>query len=143
MQVKDQIQLRREQLGLTMKQLADRVGVTEQAVRHWESGRSFPGKSKMSLVEQALNFSLDWSEGAHRGDHRKTARDIVDEADVKLLLLISRLPPKLKALLSQLATAYLEDTEVSAVGARQEAARVDRNLTDEKKSRARRRTETA
>jgi DNA-binding XRE family transcriptional regulator len=32
----------RESLGLTQKDIADELGVTEQTVRNWEHGRSIP-----------------------------------------------------------------------------------------------------
>ena len=103
MRIKDQIQMRREALGLSMKELADRVGVTEQAVRHWESGRSFPGKSKSRLVEEALTFNLDWAEGTPQVADGKTAAALVDQSDIELLMLIARLPLRAKNAVAEFA----------------------------------------
>lgn len=113
MKIKDQIRSRRESLGMDMLQLARRVGVTEQAVRHWESGRSYPGKSKMHLLETALSFVLDWTEGLKPVGEGKTAAAMIDEGDVSLLLVICKLPLRVKTLLGELAQAHLEVLERS------------------------------
>ena len=63
MLVKDQLQLRMDQLNISVNELARRVGVSSQSVRHWLAGRSFPGKAKCNLIEEALTFKLDFSEG--------------------------------------------------------------------------------
>lgn len=49
MLVKDQLQVRMEQLSMPVNDLARRVGVSDQSVRHWLNGRSFPGKAKCHL----------------------------------------------------------------------------------------------
>lgn len=108
MLIKDQIRSRRESLGLSMQQLADRVGLTEQAIRHWESGRSFPGKSKMAALEQALSFTLDWTEGRNAEGQGKTAASMVDQGDIELVLVIARLPQQAKTLIGDLARMHLE-----------------------------------
>lgn len=111
MEIKDQIRSRREKLGMTMKELADRVGVTEQAVRHWEGGRSFPGKSKMRAVETALSFQLDWTEGTAPAGN--TAAAMIDQQDVELLLVICKLPLKAKSLIGDFARMHLDAIEQS------------------------------
>jgi len=108
LRVKDQIRVRREALGMDMHQLALRVGVTEQAVRHWENGRSFPSKAKTRLLEQALSFSLDWSEGENPTQESKTAAAMIDQRDVDLLLVICKLPLRAKELLGDFARLHLE-----------------------------------
>jgi len=120
MLVKDQIRVRREDLGMTMRELGDRVGVTEQAVRHWEGGRSFPGKSKMRLVERALSFVIDWTEGASTPSEIRSSASMIDPADVELLLLLARLPAAMKGLLSQVAQVHLAavDSARAAPGSR-------------------------
>lgn len=112
--IKDQILSRREALGLTRKELADRVGVTEQAVRYWEDGRSFPGKSKSRLVEQALSFTLDWTEGASApAGGGKSASAMIDQNDIDLLLVLARLPAQAKGLIGDFARMHLEVVEKS------------------------------
>lgn len=108
MQVKDQIRVRREALGITMHELGQRVGVTEQAVRHWESGRSYPSKAKTTLLEKALSFSIDWSEGANRGKASATAAAMIDPDDINLLVTICQLPLRAKQVIEELANIHLE-----------------------------------
>ena len=108
MKVKDQLRMRREQLGVTVHELADRLGVSAQAVRHWESGRSFPGKTKTGAIEEALSFTIDWTEGARAGSHRAQSGALIDPNDVALLLQIGRLPPPAKALIGDLIDMCLD-----------------------------------
>lgn len=108
MKVKDQIRLRREQLGVSVSELAKRLKVSAQAVRYWEAGRSFPGKAKTSALESALSFSIDWTEGARSDSKRLPAQSLIDPGDVELLLQIARLPPPAKALVASLVRMHLE-----------------------------------
>ncbi len=50
-------QLRRE-LGLTQKELADRLNVTDKAVSKWETGKGFPDVKLLEPLAQALGVSL-------------------------------------------------------------------------------------
>lgn len=107
MKIKDQIRARREQLGVTVNELANRVGVSSQAIRYWESGRSFPGKSKAPLVESALSFVLDWTEGKKAAAIKPQMAALVAQEDIDLLLLLSRLPVSFKELIASVAQAHL------------------------------------
>lgn len=107
MKIKEQIRSRREALGLSMAELAALVGVTETAVRHWESGRSFPGKSKMRAVENALGFVIDWHEGIPPQGEKPTAIAMMDEHDIELMMEISRLPKKFKDAIREMVQAHL------------------------------------
>ena len=107
MQIKDQIRARREQLGVSVSELAKRVGVSGQSVRHWESGRSFPGKSKAPLVESALSFTLDWTQGKRIAAAQPQMAALVAQGDIDLLLLLCRLPTPFKDLMTELARTHL------------------------------------
>lgn len=50
-------QLRKEQ-GLTQKELADRLNVTDKAVSKWETGKGFPDLKLLEPLAQALGVSL-------------------------------------------------------------------------------------
>lgn len=108
MQIKDQIRARREQLGISVGELAKRVGVSGQAIRHWESGRSFPGKSKAPAVESALSLTLDWTEGRRADAAQPQMAALVQQEDMDLLMLLCRLPAPFKALLAELARMQLD-----------------------------------
>lgn len=111
MKVKDQIRARREQLGMTIDELARRLEVSGQAVRHWESGRSFPGKSKAGALEAALSITLDWTEGARPVSSGNAMSALVNRSDIDLLLLICQLPEQAKELIANLVRMHLTALE--------------------------------
>lgn len=111
MKIKDQIRARREQLGMSIVQLAERLGVTDQAVRYWEAGRSNPGKRIAQKLEEQLDFRLDWTEGARHSGDRRTINALIDQNDIDLLLLICRLPFDAKNLLGDFARVHLRALE--------------------------------
>ena len=113
MKIKDQIRARREQLGISIAELAKRVDVSGQAVRHWESGRSFPGKSIASAVEAALSIRLDWTEGDASAEDRPEMATLVKQGDLDLFLTIAQLPLNVKVILGELAKSYLAIIEGS------------------------------
>ena len=94
------------QLEMPVSDLAERLGVSHQTVRHWLSGRSFPGKRKAPELERALSFKLDYSEGA--GQSSQTVESALNKSDVETFLLISRLPPEVKSIFGRLASAFLQ-----------------------------------
>lgn len=104
MQVKDQLKIRMEQLGVDVRELADRLHVSNQTVRHWINGRSFPGKRKAPLLEKALSFKLDYSEGMVASN--STIEQTLKEADVKMFRAYQRMPEEVRLLFSRLAEAY-------------------------------------
>lgn len=111
MKIKDQIRARREQLGISVTELAKRVDVSSQSVRYWESGRSYPGKAKVQALEAALSATLDWSEGVTRKGKDVTA--LMEQKDIELLLLISRLPVGFKNLFGEMARLHLAEMDKS------------------------------
>ncbi|NLC25267.1 MAG: helix-turn-helix transcriptional regulator [Fastidiosipila sp.] len=48
----------RKQQGLTQKDLAEKIGVTDKAVSRWETGRGFPDVSILEPLAKALNVSV-------------------------------------------------------------------------------------
>jgi len=51
------IRSRRQQIGLTQQQLADRLSVAESSVVAWETGKHYP-KRKLGAIEAVLGVSL-------------------------------------------------------------------------------------
>ncbi len=47
-------------LELTVAQAARQAGITEKTLRSWESGKSEPRGSRLSLLAGVLNVSLVW-----------------------------------------------------------------------------------
>lgn len=54
------IRARRRILGLTMKQLANIVGVTEAAISHYETGRREPDNDMLLRIANALGVTVDY-----------------------------------------------------------------------------------
>lgn len=106
MLIKDQLRVRMEQLQMTPMELAKRAGVSAQSVRHWLNGRSFPGKRHAPAVEKALSFRLDFSEGNIPQDV-PTVGTMVQQVDIELFLLISKLPPEVRIALTSLVRSFL------------------------------------
>lgn len=114
MLVKDQLKIRMEQLEMPVSELAKRVGVSGQSVRHWLVGRSFPGKAKCNLIEEALSFKLDFSEGESM--QSITVEQTLKQSSVNTLLAISKLPLEVQLLFAKLASAYADLQIKSADG---------------------------
>ena len=53
------IKERREALGLTRVQLADRMGVSKVAVRKWEMGMTNPSADKLPALAGLLGCTID------------------------------------------------------------------------------------
>lgn len=104
MLVKDQLMVRMDQLGMTVNELAKRVGVSSQSVRHWLGGRSFPGKSKCNLIEEALSFKLDFSEGESL--QSITVEQTIQQTSVNTLMAISRLQAEHQLIIAKVANAF-------------------------------------
>lgn len=50
------IRIRREELGLGQKTLADKIGVTQQAVSRWERALALPRPAKVIALAQTLEL---------------------------------------------------------------------------------------
>lgn len=109
MQVKDQLRVRMEQLQIDVTTLAKRIGVSNQSVRHWLNGRSFPGKRHVPDLEKALSMKLDFSEG-ETPTAVPTVEATLQAGDIELFLKISRLPPELKRSILGVVDAFLLHT---------------------------------
>ena len=55
----ENIKKRRHELGLTQKQLAERMGYSEKTVSKWESGIAIAPSSVLPILSKALNTSID------------------------------------------------------------------------------------
>jgi len=50
---------RRRQLGITQQELADRSGVTQQAIHYLEQGRFWPSMPTAKKIAGVLDLSMD------------------------------------------------------------------------------------
>jgi ribosome-binding protein aMBF1 (putative translation factor) len=102
-EVKDQIKTRMKQLGVDVRALATKLDVTQQSVRHWMSGRSLPGRSKIPALEKALDFKLNFSD--IDAPDRKTVESRLKEDEIAALLAITDMPLHVKEPFIKLALA--------------------------------------
>lgn len=56
----DKIIMHRKKLGLSQEQLAQQLGVTRQSVSKWEAGTSIPEMSKLIILSELFQVSLDY-----------------------------------------------------------------------------------
>lgn len=73
MSVKDLIREKRLSLGMTMKEVADKVGVSEATISRWESGEiSNMRRGAISALAKALNISpneiMGWEQSEEYAD---------------------------------------------------------------------------
>lgn len=52
------IAARRKELGMTQKELADRLEVTDKAISRWETGKGFPDSSLLQPLAKELELSI-------------------------------------------------------------------------------------
>lgn len=57
--ISEQIQYYRKNLGLTQEQLAERLGVTNQAVSKWETEQSYPDIQLLPELAELFGITLD------------------------------------------------------------------------------------
>lgn len=50
----------RKQMGLSQEELAERIGVSRQAVSKWELGTAQPELDKLKLLAKTFGVSTDW-----------------------------------------------------------------------------------
>lgn len=59
----EKIRKKRLELGLTTKELAEKSGLTRQAVSHYENDRHDPGLLNAACIADVLGLSLDYLAG--------------------------------------------------------------------------------
>lgn len=64
MEMSENIRTLRKARGMTQEQLAERLGVSRQAVSKWEAGVGYPETEKLLLLARALETSIDALMGA-------------------------------------------------------------------------------
>ena len=59
MNLSGKLQLLRKKNGLSQEELADRLGISRQAISKWESGQSTPDLNKLILLSEIYNVTID------------------------------------------------------------------------------------
>ena len=66
MEVKDILRNLREKNHLTQEQLAERIGVTRQAVSRWETGMTQPNPELLKVLSREFEVSINTLLGSPR-----------------------------------------------------------------------------
>ena len=56
----EKLQILRKNKGFTQEALAEKLGVSRQAVAKWESGQIYPDISNLISISELLNVSVDY-----------------------------------------------------------------------------------
>ncbi|SCW26592.1 Helix-turn-helix [Ruminococcaceae bacterium YRB3002] len=82
MTIADRIQSLRKAKGMSQEELADRVGVSRQAVSKWESEQATPDLDKVVIMSDIFEVTTDYLlkgiEPVKTDDH-KTMADLIDQ----------------------------------------------------------------
>ena len=80
---------RRRELGLTQKELAEKLGITDRAVSKWENGRCMPDLSLLrplsAILKVGINDLLSGEIISEREYRRKSEENLISMADLNLL----------------------------------------------------------
>jgi transcriptional regulator with XRE-family HTH domain len=80
MELKEKILYCRKKAGLSQEALAERLGVSRQAISKWETGDAVPEINKLLLLANAFGVTTDWLLSAEEPEKEKAA----DEAQPAL-----------------------------------------------------------
>lgn len=59
MRLCEKLQILRKQNGLSQEELAEKLGISRQAVSKWESGQSIPDLNKLIIISELYNITID------------------------------------------------------------------------------------
>ena len=75
MTLREKLIVSRNKAGLSQMELAERLGVSRQAVSRWESGDTTPSVDKLKALAKLYGVSLDWLFG-DTADGEPTVREL-------------------------------------------------------------------
>ena len=85
------IRIARAQMGLTQRQFAERLGVSQGLVGAWESHIKTPGAKTLQRISEETGISMDAI--ARTGFSSVQSLTVSDSDEIKLLMSFRRLPP--------------------------------------------------
>ena len=59
MKFQDKLQILRKQNGMSQEKLAEKIGISRQAVAKWEVGLSYPDLDKIIIISDLFKISID------------------------------------------------------------------------------------
>lgn len=101
----------RTERGLTMEELADRVGVTKAAINNYEKGTRYPKPETLEALADVFNVDLGYLTGAEP----RTSQRLTDE-ELRILIAYRSAPDAIKtAVADVLHVKRAESSDVAAV----------------------------
>ena len=78
----------RTERHMTQEELAEKLGVSRQAVSKWESDQGYPETEKLVILSRALGISLDYLFNDETGEfeQKKEERSVVYAPDSKIMI---------------------------------------------------------
>ncbi len=104
------LRLLREEFGITQKQLADAIGVSQQSVNKYENHKIEPDIETLIKISDCFNTSVDYLIG-HTDVHRKieaTTSCELNEEEAYMLVNYRKLTTKKKDSIKQIIELYSE-----------------------------------
>lgn len=65
MEFKETLKILRKKANLTQKKLAHKIGVSDAAINHWESGRNMPSNEMLGKLGELFEVSIDYLLGVN------------------------------------------------------------------------------
>ena len=75
MTIADRIQSLRKAKGISQEELADKIGVSRQAVSKWESEQSSPDLEKVILLSDYFEVTTDFLLKGIRSEERRVGKE--------------------------------------------------------------------
>ena len=101
----------RRRAGLTMKELGDRLGVSESAVQRWENGDRRPSYERLLQISEELDCSVNELLGYYGGRIEKDTSEYMPEITMIARAGAKMTPEKRADMLKILKTIYPEEFE--------------------------------
>ncbi len=101
MKLAHQVKQRRQALGISQEELAERVYVTRQTVSNWENGKSYPDIGSLIRLSDLFGVSLDtlikgdleeMKERINEADRKKFDRDSAIYTGLLIAAIVSAVP---------------------------------------------------
>lgn len=116
--VKDIIKEKRLEHNLTMKELAQKVGVSEGTISRWESGEiANMRRGAMVALSKVLGIPpavlMGWDKEDVEREKKNDAIPVLDDPDIRILARNSQVTkdPEKRAMLKRVLKTMLEDAE--------------------------------
>ena len=103
----DAISQRRKELGMTQKELAEKLNITDKAVSKWERGVACPDTATIPKLARILNLSLEeLMEAKPQAQDGHKGADYLTDLILKAVPMAMGIAVAVTALLGELDTAH-------------------------------------